>query len=110
MLVMRLLARSTSSCHCELRYMMRPMGPILLRGRLVVEVLSGGNHCCTGLVPAVSAAVTAGLLSACCRLHSAIQCTDRKATKAPGAVARPCALSCSIQPMTISPSLCQSGK
>jgi hypothetical protein len=42
---------------------MRPIGPILLRGRLAVEVLSGGNHCCAGLVPSVSAAVTAGLLA-----------------------------------------------
>ncbi len=72
MLVMRLLARGTPLCHCEWRSMMRPIGPILLRGRLAVEVLSGGNHCCTGLVPAVSAAVMAGLLSACLRFHSAI--------------------------------------
>jgi hypothetical protein len=50
---------------------MRPIGPILLRGRLAVEVLSGGNHCCTELVPAVSAAVMAGLLRACWRLDSA---------------------------------------
>jgi hypothetical protein len=77
MLVMRLLARSTSSCHCEWRSMMRPMGPILLRGRLAVEMLSGGNHCCTALVPAVSAAVAAGLSSACCRLDSANQCVHR---------------------------------
>jgi hypothetical protein len=59
-LVRGLLALSTSSCHCEWRSMIRPIGPILLRGRLAVAVLSGGNHCCTGLVPAVSAAATAG--------------------------------------------------
>ncbi len=59
-LVRRLLALSTSSCHCEWRSMIRPIGLILLRGRLAVAVLSGGSHyCCTGLVPAVSAAATA---------------------------------------------------
>jgi hypothetical protein len=41
-LVRRLLALSTSSCHCEWRSMIRPIGPILLRGRLAVAVLSGG--------------------------------------------------------------------
>jgi hypothetical protein len=45
MLVRMLLARSTSSCHCEWRSMIRLIGPILLRGRLAVAVLSGGNHC-----------------------------------------------------------------
>ncbi len=59
MLVRRLLALITSSCHCEWRSMIRPIGPILLRGRLAVVVLSGGNHCCTGFVPATSAAATA---------------------------------------------------
>jgi hypothetical protein len=60
MLIRRLLALSTLSCHCEWRSMMRPIGPILLREWLAVAVLSGGYHCCTGLVPAVSAAATAG--------------------------------------------------
>ncbi len=59
-LVRRLLALSTLSCYCEWRSMMRPIGLILLRGQLAVAVLSGGNHCCTGLVPAVSAAAMAG--------------------------------------------------
>ncbi len=66
MLVRKLLVRRASSCYCECRSMMSPMGPVLLRGRLVASGSSGGNHCCTGLVPACSAAVIAGLLSASC--------------------------------------------
>ncbi len=104
MLVRKLLVRRASSCHCECRSMMSPMGPVMLRGRLVA---SGGNHCCTGLVPACSAAVIAGLLSASCRLHSLLHCTYRAAPKAPGAVSRPCAFSLSIQPMTMSPCVFQ---
>jgi hypothetical protein len=73
-------------------------------------VVSGENHCCTGLVPAVSAAVMAGLLSASCLLHSLVHCTESEAPRAPGAVVRPCAFSLSIQPTTISPSLCQSAR
>jgi hypothetical protein len=72
---------------------MRPMGPILLRGRLTVAVLSGGYHRCKGLVPAASVAVTVALFSACFRLHSAIHCAQRYAPRAPDAVARPCSLS-----------------
>ncbi len=46
MLIMKLLVRRASSCHCECRSIMWPMGPVvLLRGRLVVSLSSGGNHC-----------------------------------------------------------------
>jgi hypothetical protein len=110
MLVIKLVARRASSCHCECRSMMSPMGPVLLRGRLVASWSYGGNHCCMGLVPAVSAAVIAGLLSASCLLHSLVHCTESEAPRAPGAVVRPCAFSLSIQPTTISLSLCQSAR
>jgi hypothetical protein len=57
---------------------MRPIELILLRGRLEAEVLlSGGNHCFTALVLAVSATVTAGHLSVCWRLHSVNHCIQR---------------------------------
>jgi hypothetical protein len=110
MLVTKLNARRDSSCHWECRSMMRPMGPVLLRGRLAASLCSGGNHCCTGLVPADSAAVIAGLLRAFCLSHSFAHCTDSDDPMNPGAVARPCGFSWLIHPTTMSLSLCQSAR
>ncbi len=41
MLVRKLLERRASSCHCECRSMMSPMGPEALRGRLAASWSSG---------------------------------------------------------------------
>ncbi len=43
MLVTKLNARRASLCHWECRSMMRPMEPVLLRGRLAASLCSGGT-------------------------------------------------------------------
>ncbi len=59
------IALSTSSYHAEFMSVTNPMGPILLRGRLVPEEVSGGNHCWVAVVEAVSTTTTAGWLIVC---------------------------------------------